>query len=308
MKFQHMNTRLSSAIALLIATALLLLLSSSGNTAARVSAQQTPTRQFITVISDLHIGSPWLATTTRIDLLRNFLTQFTFANTTHTMIIAGDLLENWLDAFNVTPFTLAQTLQQTNLYNASIPEFMGILKKIVDNGIALVYTIGNHDDFMTREAFSTFNISVTFTRDAYVYKNMRIEHGHYYDIFNAPDPVGGPNSIMRSLGYYVARAVTTSGRSSTTSSLTKFLCELFVGNTLVVDILRYDALSVFERVVDNALGGDAWSNFVLGQYNKYRRTNVNSGCYYTGTATSSSSNTTIKFDTINTNPLLNKTI
>lgn len=80
----------------------------------------------------------------------------------HTVVLAGDLVENWLYKFDETPLSYVELLQKTNIYNANIAEIINILKAIVANNVKLVYLPGNHDDLLVDADFKAVGLNLTF--------------------------------------------------------------------------------------------------------------------------------------------------
>jgi len=109
----------------------------------------------------------------------------------------------------------------TPIYGFNMTQFRESMIDIANNNINIVFMWGNHDlEAPSPQQFgSAFNnnqrITMT-TQTSYFYMGVMYEHGHYYDIFNAPFP---PSSNLANLvvpyGYTVCRALAQSRHPST---------------------------------------------------------------------------------------------
>eukprot|EP01080_Neovahlkampfia_damariscottae_P000724 gene724-8976_t len=196
----------------------------------------------------------------------------------HTLIVLGDIIETWLTGYDEQPMPVEEIFKHENLYNANIKEFMQTLEKISKNNIHVVILKGNHDDNLKASDFKNFNF--TFVEDVFIQGNVRYQHGHQYDLFNAPDPAG-----LRSFGYYMSRSVShTGGKKSMIPSTAKSICRAIIHRFPVLSKYLIDDKinSVFlKNLVDTALKGTFIGKFKgLSSYSAYRNHKIQGGCYW----------------------------
>jgi len=88
------------------------------------------------VISDVHLGSIWFTDKAKMVALERFLGELAQPTTrVHTLVVAGDLLENWLDTIYDTPQPFSQILRQTNLYGCNVANYMTLFQRVVNNSV-----------------------------------------------------------------------------------------------------------------------------------------------------------------------------
>jgi UDP-2,3-diacylglucosamine pyrophosphatase LpxH len=124
------------------------------------------------------------------------------------LVLVGDFIEMWLYPFKETPKTAKSILNSKKLFKTNVLSFMKQFKKIVENDVILDIVVGNHDlelKFAIKDLKKVISDKINVHDEEFIYNGVvRFEHGHRYDLFNAPDPRG-----IRPVGYYVSRAVAT---------------------------------------------------------------------------------------------------
>lgn len=196
----------------------------------------------IRVVSDIHMGSWWFTNRTRHRLLESFLDEFLSATPPNVsqIVFNGDVFDFWLRKLNEMQPSDEKLITSTGEYGYNISRFRERVRKIADRGLTKVIVIqpGNHDlELDAGDVRIAFGDKVKFMPGTYIYKNVRFEHGHQYDLYNTPDPDG-----LRAFGYYVSRAATSSGISSGGSSLAGIIKWIF--NTNGINWLGISAMSL----------------------------------------------------------------
>jgi hypothetical protein len=135
---------------------------------------------------------------------------------------------------------------------------MQLFRQIIDNGVELKNAIND-----LKNAISD---KIIVHENEYLYNNgdIRMEHGHRYDLFNAP--LNG----KRPIGYYVSRAVSevNYGDGSGDKALTITLCRKipqFVSDSAVL-LLRGSVIfgRLLEKMFDQVLGDfDDYEDFIV---------------------------------------------
>jgi len=223
------------------------------------------------VVSDLHIGSPWLKDPLRQQHLLEFFESMAAApdSKLRTLVLLGDIVEFWMTPLEVRPLPPFQNSQ--NWFGFGIDRFLSAVRRLASRGVNVVFAIrGNHDLELTAALVSqNYSANVTFRGDGFSERGVRFEHGHLYDLFNVPEPLS--TTVQRKpFGYYVSRAVTSSGydtQSGTTRIIssvlgsdlfTSALVELFsASHTLFEEILK--------RILNEVFGSgyDSWKDKVV---------------------------------------------
>lgn len=158
------------------------------------------------VISDIHLGDQrsineqYCWSTTQQDTLKAFLDYLKDSVKWNELIIAGDFIDEWVAPTSYTAFadTAGTTLTERQFFEGVIASNKSVIDKFYalrSPQHKLVYIPGNHDMNVTKEDFDAvlpdlFEQARTpditgmgeYQPDAEIY----IEHGHRYDIFNAP--------------------------------------------------------------------------------------------------------------------------
>jgi UDP-2,3-diacylglucosamine pyrophosphatase LpxH len=186
----------------------------------------TPIRDKIVVISDIHLGndSTYSECVKHLPLLKKFLTEIRESETIKELVIAGDLLDEWylpsrLDTYNGgTQKDFVKKIAQTN--KVVVDELNNIIQ---DKKIKVTYVPGNHDLFITPENANEIFPGINQARDdgklgigTYHpdgYPQIAIEHSHRYDFFCALDPYSKQNAALGSVippGYFFTRIAVNS--------------------------------------------------------------------------------------------------
>jgi len=133
-----------------------------------------------------------------------------------------------------------QLLSLKNYNNINCPYVFQLLRNIVKGGTKLIILRGNHDLELQHSDLAQFMNGIPFEfKDNHVENNVRIEHGHLNDFYNAPPPKKTHNEApMRPLGYYVARLGVTSNYSSKSAGRVVEYCKK-------VDVKYWAALARF---------------------------------------------------------------
>lgn len=174
-----------------------------------IDFSEDPVKNKILVISDLHLGDRrsidggygWQ--NQNRDSITFFLDYvISQKDSVKTLVIAGDLFDEWLSPMEVKTFADANdsTLSQDDFFDSIVETNRNIIDKFIEvknAGIEIVYTPGNHDMLVTNENIEKcFGTGViTQARESFgmgKYEpnpDIVIEHSHRYDFFNAPDPI-----------------------------------------------------------------------------------------------------------------------
>jgi UDP-2,3-diacylglucosamine pyrophosphatase LpxH len=221
MKAKHKNHILYSriiilSITLLIFVSLNIVTVSAQTAATSTGGIATAEKQKIAVISDIHLGADnrFNETQKNKPALANLLKQIKNSNNVAELVIAGDLMDQW-----VMPMDYALPVSLSD-YNDMIvknnKEIVDSINAIIKQGNTRVtYVPGNHDMLFNAAEASRIFPGINQARDAEglgAYKptsQIAIEHGHRYNIYCAPDPFSNSNytggkSILPS-GYFYAR-------------------------------------------------------------------------------------------------------
>ena len=182
-------------------------------------------RSKIVVISDLHLNRQRAADegyglfSENGALLTQFLENVRNSAEIKELIVLGDLMDMWVvpmayetyDA--VTPDAAAyfQSVADAAV-NKGITD---MLNAIADEGaVRFTYVPGNHDMLLTEAIFQTlfpngvWQGGVQGTGVYYPEPGIACEHGHNYDVFNAPDMMTTPGSLLPP-GYFITRIYAT---------------------------------------------------------------------------------------------------
>lgn len=190
-------------------------------------------RTKIAVISDLHLNQQLAADegyglfTENGTLLTQFLANIKSSAEIKELIILGDLMDMW-----VVPMaydTLDNDTQDIMGYFQSVAnaavnkEIINMLNAIADEGlIQVTYVPGNHDMTLSEDIFYTIFPNAVWKGGAegtgvyYPETGIACEHGHNYDIFNAPDTLTTAESILPP-GYFIARIFATKNLTTQTT-------------------------------------------------------------------------------------------
>jgi predicted phosphodiesterase len=153
---------------------------------ARAAVVSKQARDTLRVISDVHAGSSWY-TPSSASRLRTLLASMAEPETrVHTLVVAGDLIELWLQVAAETPLAPSEVLVMP-----FVKPLLAQFKAIARNGVRVIVLRGNHDDGLTAAIFHRAvgyepNISL-WEGDDVVIAGVRVAHGHLYDIGNRAD-------------------------------------------------------------------------------------------------------------------------
>jgi UDP-2,3-diacylglucosamine pyrophosphatase LpxH len=225
---------LIQCIALLIFVTLNLV-TVSAQTTATSSGDNTKTEKIkIAVISDIHLGADnrFGETQKNKPALANLLKQIKNSNNVAELVIAGDLMDQWVIPMDyVLPTSLSDYNDMIVKNNQEIVDAINIIIK--QGNTRVTYIPGNHDMLFNAAEAERIFPGINQARDAeglgtYLPSTqIAIEHGHRYNIYCAPDPFSnldltGGKSILPS-GYFYARIGISSyleGRPKASDTLT----------------------------------------------------------------------------------------
>ncbi|MEY2667755.1 MAG: hypothetical protein RJA59_393, partial [Pseudomonadota bacterium] len=191
-------------------------------------------RRDIYVISDVHMGDRRSLSDTpdphygwfkaNRDALQEFLERAGQTSTLRELVIAGDLLDEWVAPMELTAFgdapTEAAFVQEIRVANEGV---VGAFRALASRSdLRLTYVPGNHDMLADADDIAGLVPGIHQARDAKGlgrhspdgHPEVVIEHGHRYDFFNAPAPLANPDvpgSILPP-GYFVSKVASTSDR------------------------------------------------------------------------------------------------
>lgn len=192
------------------------------------SAAPGPERSAVVILSDVHLGDPnalrekYAWTDKNREALIAFLGLLRGRADVRELVIAGDLLDEWVapmdhDTFaGLSPEAFVDSIAEAN--RGVIDAFNALIQ---DKNVRVVYVPGNHDMLVTAADIDRLFPGIVQARGpeaglgAYIpsyMPNLRIEHGHRYDLFNAPDPLDTPEgaSILPA-GFFVSK-IASSGK------------------------------------------------------------------------------------------------
>jgi UDP-2,3-diacylglucosamine pyrophosphatase LpxH len=194
------------------------------------SASATKRTQII-VISDLHLntqvavdeGYSWFSKNK--ELLEDFLEHVQQSVTIAELIIAGDLLDNWLLPMAEEPWDTAVGITSNYDYFESVinaPTNQRIIQLInqiaAEGNIKVSYVNGNHDMLLDETIFRALFPNVIWQvnyEGGGIYEvddHVVCTHGHQFGLFCAPNPHPSsplPSGSILPPGYFVTRASAT---------------------------------------------------------------------------------------------------
>jgi UDP-2,3-diacylglucosamine pyrophosphatase LpxH len=207
---------LTSSITLLIFVLLNIVTVSAQTTATSTGIDASAEKQKIAVISDIHLGADnrFNETQKNKPALANLLKQIKNSNNVAELVIAGDLMDQWVMPMD---YALPVSLSEYNdMIVKNNKEIVDAINAIIKQGnVRVTYVPGNHDMLFNSAEASRIFPGINQARDAEGLGTYRptsqiaIEHGHRYNIYCAPDPFSnieftGGKSILPS-GYFYAR-------------------------------------------------------------------------------------------------------
>lgn len=162
----------------------------------------------------------------------------------------------WLEKFHQVPPTNASRLE---LWRDAGKVLISAVKRLVEEcGVKVFYVRGNHDREITEaDVMDLFDQRVTFIPCTLILhlqvspdhtQRVRFAHGHEWDVFNSYT-LAQTDALLpdKPIGYYIARAVATSGGRDEGSELEGILIGL--AKSLLTVIPRYledDLVDVLE--------------------------------------------------------------
>lgn len=182
-------------------------------------------RSKIVVISDLHLNQQRAADegygifTENGALLAQFLENVRNSAEIKELIVLGDLMDMWVVPMDYATFD--STVPDASAYFHSVADaavnkdIIDGLNALADEGvIRFTYVPGNHDMLLTEAIFRSIFPNGVWQGGAQgtgVYSpepGIACEHGHNYDVFNAPDMMTTPGSLLPP-GYFITRIYAT---------------------------------------------------------------------------------------------------
>ncbi|MCX6250856.1 MAG: metallophosphoesterase [Bacteroidetes bacterium] len=183
----------------------------------------TSKRNSIICISDIHMGDPrsvalgycWFSKNAAA--LENLLDTVLTCPQMRQLVILGDLFDEWVVPYRLSPFDSGAGINNSRDYFLSIANapvnvnIINKLKAIASSGtIQLIYVPGNHDMLLTQEVLQEIIPGVIWQGDSTglghysPLSEIIMEHGHRYDFFNCPQPLSNPGHILPP-GYFISR-------------------------------------------------------------------------------------------------------
>ena len=180
-------------------------------------------RNAIVCISDIHLGDAranasgysWFGQNKTA--LEAFLDTVYSRDNIHSVVILGDLFDEWVVPYEVSPFDSSASITSSRQYFHAIADapnnsqVIDKLKNLVSHPeMELVYVPGNHDMLITEEVLSGIIPGMTWAGDVaglgiyHPVDNIVMEHGHRYDFFNTPQPLVNPGHRLPP-GYFISR-------------------------------------------------------------------------------------------------------
>lgn len=180
-------------------------------------------RNSIVCISDIHLGDQRAATlgycwfTSNATALESLLDDVLTNQKVRQLVILGDLFDQWVVPYRITPFDGQAGITNSRDYFLSVanaPANINIinkLKAIASGGkTQLIYIPGNHDMLLTQAVLQEIIPGIVWQGDSTglghysPLSEIVMEHGHRYDFFNCPQPLSDPGHILPP-GYYISR-------------------------------------------------------------------------------------------------------
>jgi len=188
-------------------------------------------RTKIVVISDLHMNEQrgfddgYSLFTENAKLLEDFLEYVRTSDQVKELVILGDMMDMWV--IPMAYHTFRDTITDTKTYFQSVAGAAvnkGVIAKINqianEDTIRFSYVPGNHDMLFSEEIFYSifpkghWQGTEPGTGAYSPEPNVVFEHGHNYDLFNAPDSVTTEGSLLPP-GYFITRIFATGNLQST---------------------------------------------------------------------------------------------
>ncbi len=183
----------------------------------------TTTRNSIVCISDIHMGDQRSAAlqycwfTKNAAALDSLLDMVTTSPQVRQLVILGDLFDEWVVPYRISPFDSLAGIHNSRDYFMAIAnsdvnsDVISKLRAIAGGGaVQLIYVPGNHDMLLTREILQEIIPGVIWQGDSpglghySPVSEIIMEHGHRYDFFNCPQPLSNPGHMLPP-GYFISR-------------------------------------------------------------------------------------------------------
>ncbi len=183
----------------------------------------TSDRKLIACISDLHMGQQKAIDSGYCWFVQNKLAMEQFLDMIiqkpvfKELVIMGDIYDEWLIPYSISPFDSAYGVTNTREYFESVANaednalIIDKLRLIALNpDILLTYIPGNHDMFITEEIFtsiipnSQWKGGVVGLGSYTPTESIILEHGHRYDFINCPEPLVNNGHILPP-GFFASR-------------------------------------------------------------------------------------------------------
>jgi len=186
-------------------------------------AGDTTVRNLIICISDIHMGDQrsvslgycWFSK--NATALESLLDLVLTSPQVKQLVIVGDLFDEWVIPYRISPFDTLSGIHNSRDYFLSIansPVNINIIQKLrtaaAGGIIQLIYVPGNHDMLLTNEILQEIIPGIIWQGDSpglghySPLNDMVMEHGHRYDFFNCPQPLANPGHMLPP-GYFISR-------------------------------------------------------------------------------------------------------
>ncbi|MCK5765421.1 MAG: metallophosphoesterase [Bacteroidales bacterium] len=180
-------------------------------------------RTAIAVISDIHMGDTrannnkycWFGKNRAA--MEAFLDYVLDSSNIKQLVILGDLFDEWLVPYTISPFDSAVNITNTREFFVAVAgsemneDIFEKLNHIAnDDRVELIYVPGNHDMLGTQEILNDIIPKAQWEGGPdglgqYLpFTDMIFEHGHRYDFFNCPQPLVNEGQKLPP-GYFVSR-------------------------------------------------------------------------------------------------------
>jgi len=180
-------------------------------------------RNAIVCISDIHMGDQRSASLKYCWFTKNEVALDSLLDVVMTspqvrqLVILGDLFDEWVVPYRISPFDSQAGIHDSRDYFLSIAnadvnqDIISKLRTIAAGGkIQLIYVPGNHDMLLTEEVLQEIIPGILWQGDSpglghySPTDEIVMEHGHRYDFFNCPQPLSNPGHMLPP-GYFVSR-------------------------------------------------------------------------------------------------------
>jgi UDP-2,3-diacylglucosamine pyrophosphatase LpxH len=208
-----------------------------------LDGKTTSQRVLIACISDLHMGqqkaidSGYCWFSDNKEAMEQYLDMIIEKPVFKELVIMGDIFDEWIIPYSISPFDSAYGVTNTKEYFESVANATDnalILEKLktiaLNPDILLTYIPGNHDMRLTEEIFTSIIPGSQWKGGAVGLgkyspaEGIMLEHGHRYDFMNCPEPLVNVGHILPP-GFFISRLYAqgymTQGPPKKSSSLTK---------------------------------------------------------------------------------------